>query len=243
MKKIIILNGSPKKDRSVTMRVTNAFVEGLKKVFDCEIIKYNISELNIKPCLGCLSCWGRTEGECIIKDDDINIVKTKIEEADYVIESFPLYFFGMPGIMKVFTDRMLSMMNTYKGQKAPVNGESFHGIRNPKENRKFVVISSCAYTEYEAIYEPLQKQYDCICGKNNYLFLTSPQLMTLIDLNNETKINKYLDKFINAGAEFAQNGNLSIETLNNLKKPPFTEGAYKIFLDSFWKSEKGDKNV
>lgn len=243
MKKIVIINGSPKKNRSMTMRVTEAFVEGLKQAHDCEVTLYNVSDLNIKPCLGCLSCWGRTEGECVIKDDDINIVKAKIEEADYVIESFPLYFFGMPGIMKVFTDRMLSMMNTYKGQKAPLNGESFHGIRNPKPNRKFIVISSCAYTESDAIYESLEKQYDCICGRGKYLFLTSPQLLTLIHLNNEAKINKYLDKFTKAGTEYALNGELSEGTLTNLKKPPFSEGAYKIFLDNFWKSEKGDSNV
>jgi len=226
IKKILILNGSPKRDKSSTMNVTRKFVDGIIKSTGATAEYINLADLNIKPCTGCLSCWGRTEGECVIKNDDIPMIKKKIEECDIFIESYPLFFFGMPGTMKVFTDRMLSMMNTYMGQKSPENGESFHGIRNPKD-QKFVVISSCAYTEY-----------DCICGKDNYLMLFSPQLKTLIDLNNQNKIDKYLSKFYDAGIEFGNNLSLSNETYELLKKPPFTEGAYKIFLNNFWTNER-----
>ena len=164
--KILVLNGSPKGEKSATLNVTKAFVNGIKEKTNAIVEYVNLSELNIKPCTGCLSCWGRTEGECVIKNDDILPFKNKILEADIFIESFPLFFFGMPGTMKVFTDRMLSMMNTYRGQKSPLNGESFHGIRN-KSVPKFIVITSCAYTEFGPVYEPLIKQYDCICGKDN----------------------------------------------------------------------------
>ena len=237
VKKILILNGSPKREHSATINVTKAFVEGLKEATGAEVKYINLADLNIKPCTGCLSCWGRTEGECIIKGDDIPAIKKEIEECDIFIESYPLFFFGMPGTMKVFTDRMLSMMNTYMGQKSPVNGESFHGIRNPKD-QKFIIITSCAYTEYGPVYEPLIKQYDCICGKGNYTMLFAPQLKTLMDLNNASKIDKYLSKFKDAGVEFGKNLSLSDETYELLKKPPFTEGAYKIFLNNFWTSER-----
>ena len=235
--KILVLNGSPKGNNSATLNVTKAFVDGIKSKENVDIEYVNLNELNIKPCTGCLSCWGKTEGECVIKNDDILDFKKKILEADIFIESFPLFFFGMPGTMKVFTDRMLSMMNTYRGQKSPVNGESFHGIRD-KKVPKFIIITSCAYTEFGPVYEPLIKQYDCICGKGNYLMLFSPQLKTLIDLNNENKTNKYLNKFYEAGKEYIDNLSLSDETIENLKKPPFSEGAYKIFLDNFWREEK-----
>ena len=237
VKKILILNGSPKREHSATINVTKAFVDGLVEETNASVEYINLADLNIKPCTGCLSCWGRTEGECVIKNDDIPMIKKKIEECDIFIESYPLFFFGMPGTMKVFTDRMLSMMNTYMGQRSPENGESFHGIRNPKD-QKLIVITSCAYTEYGPVYEPLIKQYDCICGKDNYLMLFAPQLKTLMDLNNEAKINKYLSKFTEAGKEFGRDLELSKETYEILKKPPFTEGAYKIFLNNFWTSER-----
>ena len=56
---ILVLNGSPKMNNSSTMKVTNAFLEGIKNKKDCDIEIINIQALNIKPCIGCLSCWGR----------------------------------------------------------------------------------------------------------------------------------------------------------------------------------------
>ena len=105
--RVLLLNGSPRKEKSCTIRVAHKFVDGLRAEGDCEVEEINISDCRITPCLGCLSCWGRTEGECVIKNDDIPMLKEKILAADVIIESYPLYFFGMPGIMKVFTDRML----------------------------------------------------------------------------------------------------------------------------------------
>lgn len=238
--KILVLNGSPRMDNSSTIQVTKAFVEGIKEENDCDVEYINISNLNIKPCLGCLSCWGKTEGECVIKDDDALIMKNKIDAADIVISSYPLYFFSMPGVMKQFTDRMLPMMVTYRGGKPPLDGSSFHGIRNPKENRKFVLISSCAYTQADIVFDSIIHQYNCICGSNNFTPIFCPQLKTLIDLKNEAKINRHLNKFKNAGKEFINNGFLSPETLNELKKPPFSDGAYEIFLDNFWRQQKND---
>lgn len=172
--KILVLNGSPHKSASTTMAVTNAFVKGMCEGGEYESEIINISDLNVTPCMGCLSCWARTEGECVIKNDDMPAVKKRIEEADIIIESYPLYFFGMPGQMKLFTDRLLSMMCTYRGQKPPENGESFHGIRNPKTGQKLVLISGCAYSESESVYDSLLKEYECICGKNGKLSHVEP---------------------------------------------------------------------
>ena len=73
LKKAIVLNGSPRRNISSTMHVTNAFINGLiKGGYEVKVI--NIADLKITPCLGCLSCWGRTAGNCVIKNDDINNV-------------------------------------------------------------------------------------------------------------------------------------------------------------------------
>ena len=88
MKKILVLNGSPKKEKSATLNVTKAFVDGMLSTNKYETEYVNLSDLNIKPCTGCLSCWGRTEGECVIKNDDILPFKEKVLNADVFIESF-----------------------------------------------------------------------------------------------------------------------------------------------------------
>ena len=66
MRKILILNGSPHKEKSTTMVATNAFVRGMLSSGNYEAETVHVAALNIRPCLGCLSCWGRTEGECVI---------------------------------------------------------------------------------------------------------------------------------------------------------------------------------
>jgi len=237
---ILVLNGSPKMNNSSTLKVCNAFLDGIKSINDCNIEYINIQSLKIKPCTGCLSCWGKTEGSCIIKDDDINPIKDKILNSDIIIESFPLYFFGMPGILKLFTDRLLSCMNTYRGDKNENPNESYHGLRYYDSNKKFVLISTCAYTDI-CVYESLIKQFDFIIGKDRYTKILVPQMKTLVDVNNKNKLDKYLNKFYLAGIDFINNGYLSKETENNLSKPPFSEGAYKIFLDQFWQEEKSKR--
>lgn len=58
-KKVLVINGSPKLNRSTTMSITNAFIEGLNEFNECDVEIINVQSLNFKPCTGCLSCWGR----------------------------------------------------------------------------------------------------------------------------------------------------------------------------------------
>lgn len=235
--KILVLNGSPRKEKSCTIRVTNKFIEGIQKETACEVETINIADCKITPCLGCLSCWGRTEGTCVIKNDDIPALKQKILDADVIIESYPLYFFGMPGAMKVFTDRMLSMMCTYEGQ-SPVVGTSFHGIRDNMEGKAFFVISTCGYAQTDLIYDPLLKEYDCICGEDNYYALLCPQGKTLSVPELWERMDAFLEKYLEAGREFARTGKLTKETILKLREAPFNERRFKLLLKKFWETER-----
>ncbi|MEN6340292.1 MAG: hypothetical protein ABFD03_09225 [Clostridiaceae bacterium] len=49
---ILVINGSPRGERSVTLKITRAFLEGMGET--AEII--DTMQVNVKPCLGCLSC-------------------------------------------------------------------------------------------------------------------------------------------------------------------------------------------
>ena len=65
--KVLVLNGSPKAERSNTLNITKAFLKGFPA--DTEVEQINLYKKDIKPCLGCFSCWSRTPGQCVIKDD------------------------------------------------------------------------------------------------------------------------------------------------------------------------------
>lgn len=235
--KILVLDGSPRKDAGCTMRVTRAFLAGLVREGEDTAEVIHLSDCRIKPCLGCLSCWGRTEGTCVIGDDDIPRIKEKILAADIIISSFPLYFFGMPGTAKVFCDRMLSMLSTYEGQ-LPVPGTSFHGIRPGVEGKKFIVISSCGYAQTELVYDPLLAELDIICGVGAYTPILCPQGKTLNEPTLTHKIEKFLVKYTDAGREFRETGALSPETVQYLRKPPFSPRTFQTLLSTFWAQER-----
>ena len=93
---ILVINGSPKGEKSNTYRLTQAFLEGIsahEESIGNQIPKtetLEINKLNVKSCLGCFSCWNKTPGECCIRDDMRTVIE-KLLWADLTIWSFPLY--------------------------------------------------------------------------------------------------------------------------------------------------------
>ena len=67
--KVLVVNGSPKGPKSNTMQMTNAVLKGLKETNpEAEIELLTVKDMDIKPCMGCMSCWGKTAGQCVIND-------------------------------------------------------------------------------------------------------------------------------------------------------------------------------
>ena len=130
--KILVLNGSPKGDRSNTIRIANAFTGGFPE--GTEVKKINLYEKNIMPCKGCFSCWKSDEGKCVIRDDMDEIIAA-IKEADIIIESYPLYFYGMPSQIKAMTDRCLQLVMPYMGDKSD-SETTFNELRDPSMREK-----------------------------------------------------------------------------------------------------------
>ena len=57
---ILVINGSPKGAASNTYRLTSAFLDGMRQgIQDIQTKELSVSRMNIKPCLGCFSCWSR----------------------------------------------------------------------------------------------------------------------------------------------------------------------------------------
>jgi len=243
--KILVLNGSPRKERSGTLVLTKPFVAGIESTGDFETEYVNIADLNVTPCKGCFHCWKTyAQGECAIKNDDVPAIKAKIEEAKYVVVSMPLYYFGIPGQVKTLLDRLLGMVNACRGR--PIrdkfeNGEPLHGERFPKPERKFALISGCAWIETDITYAPMFQQLDYIFGKDNYGRAVCPQLDSLIARGGDRRINLYKKNYEAAGVEFANNGKLSEETQALLSKPAFSPAVYQQLLDTMWDSE-GEHN-
>ncbi len=231
--KILVLNGSPKAGKSNTLNITKAFVSGFPEGTETEYV--DLYRLDIKPCIGCFSCWSKTGGQCVITDDMVGIYE-KIKQADIIIESFPLYFFGMPSQLKCMTDRCLPFMLPYMGNIAQGEGVSFHELRDEKMHEKrLVVITTCGYVQAEPMYPALLKQLDLIAGKQGYTPILCPEGELFIAQKAKRQREGYLAEIKAAGAEFAQNLCLSDETKQRIAKPILSPQGFEAITQAHWK--------
>ena len=228
---ISVINGSPKAERSNTLNITKAFLEGFPS--DAKIEFIHLSKLNIKPCAGCYSCWKKTGGRCVIQDDMQGLYE-KISNADIIIESFPLFFFGMPGPIKTFTDRCLPLMQPYMGNSVTDSDVCFHKLRDEAMLKKrLVVISSCGYVEAAPVYPALLKQLDMISGGRHTAILC-PEGEIFVSEMAKRQRDGYLKDIAKAGREFAENGSLSEETLKRMSRPMLSEQGYSAITSASW---------
>ena len=105
--KILVFNGSPKRDKSDTMHITRAFLDGMNESGEQDVHEIHIIDMHIEYCRGCFSCM-HNGGSCIY-DDDMKKILKEIPESDLLIFSFPLYAYGMPAPMKAMVDRLLPL--------------------------------------------------------------------------------------------------------------------------------------
>jgi multimeric flavodoxin WrbA len=102
--KILAFNGSPRGKQSNTDLIVQPFLDGARKA-GAETKTIYLRELESKPCQGCYTCWTKTPGVCVHKDDIPLLVKMR--PADIIVYATPLYIFTVSGIMKDFMDRQI----------------------------------------------------------------------------------------------------------------------------------------
>ena len=105
--KILVLNGSPKRDQSDTMHITRAFLAGMNEAAPQDVRMIHVIDKHIEYCTGCFACM-RNGGTCI-HDDDMREILNEILASNLLIWSFPLYCYGMPAPLKALLDRTLPL--------------------------------------------------------------------------------------------------------------------------------------
>jgi multimeric flavodoxin WrbA len=113
--KILAINGSPRGRRSNTDRILQPFLEGAREA-GAETETVYLKDLKINHCLGCFTCWTKTPGVCVHKDD-MAALFPKVRQADVVVYATPLYVFTVSGLMKDFMDRLLPLADPHIVQR------------------------------------------------------------------------------------------------------------------------------
>jgi len=117
MKKVIILNGSPRKNFNTAQLLKEA-QKGAEKA-GAEVEYFNLYDINFKGCMSCFACQRKgstTNGLCAIRDD-LRPILEKCINSDAIIIGTPVYFSYPTGVFRSFAERLMFANHTYMVDK------------------------------------------------------------------------------------------------------------------------------
>lgn len=126
---------SDKKNNIVSSEFLNS---NFKNLFSGKNLNSTLIEVdrdNVSPCTGCLGCWIKTPGECVINDKVVEINRKKIS-SDVVIYIAPVVFGQFSYNMKNVIDRGLGKVLPFFGE---INGRTMHPSRYDKFPNQYLI--------------------------------------------------------------------------------------------------------
>ena len=108
-KKIVILNGSPRK-KGNTSALTQAFSRGAEKA-GCTVTEFFLGDMDIHGCMGCFG--GHSSKECpCARHDDMDKIYPAVRQCDIVVLASPLYYWTVSGQLKTAIDRLFALADS-----------------------------------------------------------------------------------------------------------------------------------
>ncbi len=105
-KKIVILNGSPRRTGNTSAPV-KAFTEGAESAGHT-VTEFFLDSMNIHGCKGCFG--GHSSKECpCVQRDDMNKIYPVVRECDVIVLASPLYYWNMSGQIRTAIDRLFAL--------------------------------------------------------------------------------------------------------------------------------------
>ena len=190
MKKVIAINGSPRKNWNTYMLLENCLAGAHENGAEIEMV--NLYDLQYKGCNSCFVCKlkGSTVSKCAMKDD-LEIVLQKICDSDALVLGSPIYLGNITGEMKSFMERLLFPYISYEGNPSTF-GKKMNSIFFYTMNVGEDVFDVKGYRK---IFEANKEFMERIFGTSTYSFSMATYqfddynkyAMTLIDGNERLK--------------------------------------------------------
>ncbi len=233
--KVLVINGSPKGKKSNTYKLSQAFIGGLSENNTIECEEIIVREKEIGTCIGCFGCWNKTPGVCVLHDDMKEILD-KMLWADVVIWSFGLYYFNVPGKMKMLIDRQLPLALPFMVGESESGG---HPMRYDMSGKRHVIISTCGFYTAKGNYGSVNEMFDHFLGKGGYetIYCGQGELFRVKELHERT--DKYLEYVSRAGKEYS-GGGITKDTRAHLDELLYPRDTFERMADASWGISKED---
>ncbi len=240
IKKIVVFDGGPRNTKfSKTTFMVNHFCRGAESA-GAEVEYVKLKDMKINFCTGCYTCWTKTPGECIFKDDMTDL-RLKFRKADLIIFASPLYIFNVTGIMKNFLDRLLPNTKPYMLIK---NGETMHPHRYLEDKQQgFVVFSAAGFPAVEHNFDGLKGMFRCLHSHFEKTSLMGEFYMPGAELVANPvyaeRRKKVEQACSNAGEQVAKEGKINMEFMEAVSDVEITQKKFQEQADYFWESLDG----
>ena len=234
--KVLAFNGSPRGKRSNTDRILQPFLEGAREA-GAETETIYLKDFEIKPCRGCFTCWTKTPGVCVQKDDMPPLLE-KTRYADITVYATPLYVFTVSGLMKNFMDRsVMPLLDPHIAKRGECYGHPRRYEDMPKS--RVVLISNCGFPErrhFSGLAETFRRFTDdpdselvgkilCPMGE----LLGQPELQDSFDW--------YFEAARSAGREVVKRGNITPKTQAILDRELVPTETGVMLANAYWDSQ------
>ena len=218
--KILVLNGSPKKEKSDTMHITRAFLEGMSETGAQEIRTIHVIDRHIEYCCGSMACM-RNGGVCR-HHDDMRAILDEILSSDLLVFSFPLYCYGMPAVLKNLIDRTIPLssiaMRKADGRYEHVGQADFSHLR-------YLMICGCGFPNSAHNFEPAVAQFRLMFRGNHTIVTVSESPMFNVP-EAAAVTTPRLELVRKAGRQYAQSGTIDAAVLAQIGSPMIPEETY-----------------
>ncbi len=106
MKKVLGIQSSPNLDGH-TSKLIQILLSGAEEA-GAEVELVHLHKLNISACKVCGQGWGicKSDGRCVIEDDDFQDLRDKMYSADAIVFNTPVYFGSISENARYFLDRL-----------------------------------------------------------------------------------------------------------------------------------------
>lgn len=224
--KILVLNGSPKRDKSDTMHMTRAFLNGMNEYADNDIRTIHVIDSHIEYCTGCFVCK-HNGGSCVLNDDMRGILDNYIS-SDLVIYNFPLYSYGMPAALKNFVDRLMPLSGWT--MKREDDGKYGHSAQKNFSQLHYLMMCGCGYPNSKHNFEGAVRSFELKFPENSTIITVPESPMFNIPQASQF-VAPRLEALKKAGKEYAKDFTISDELIKEICSPMIPEAIYAQFAN------------
>jgi multimeric flavodoxin WrbA len=231
--KVLALNSSPRGGKeSFTTMMLNPLVEGMREA-GAAVEVVNLREKKIRNCIGCFTCWTKTPGCCIHKDDMTNELFPKWLACDLVVYASPLYFHTINAAMSAFWERTLPAALPFFEQGD--DGKTFHPLR--QKLPASLLLSVCGFpeaAEFNALTEFLARTRHKNSKAIGAIFRAGASLLSAPILKE--KANDVLTATKQAGLELVGEMKISPATMARITQPLSDTRSFAKMGNIYWKT-------